>query len=224
MLKIARKNANNSINMKKPISFMSLFIVALLLCSCEYKSILPTETNALSHYPILIPTETMVFISEKRDNEYYLRESLDVFGCFNRTTGGLILADVNFDGRKDILVSQGLFGTQALVRFACFLGCEETYELNESFSNISNPALDTENRKILSTWRNWAASHSWAMYSYENGEFIETIRLTSQPEEIGPETTYEIFVWQYIIEILTNGSDGENVETEVFLTMLYSNQ
>ena len=128
--------------------------------------------------------EAKVFISERRMDEYHLLCSFDVQGCGENAAGGLILTDVNFDGINDILVCQGHFGAQGMVRYACYLGSNGAFELNESFSEIANPSLDTKNRRVLSTWRNRAASHSWAMYSYISGEFIETDRLTQEPSSI----------------------------------------
>jgi len=162
--------------------------------------------------------EVKVFVSQKSEDGYYLIQVLDVPGRIGNASGGLIIADVNFDGQRDILVSQGHFGNQGLVTFACFIYNNGVYKLNESFSDIPNPAIDNENNKILSTWRNWAASHSWAMFSYIDGEFIKTNMLTTSPEEWGirdeGELNYPIDVWRYEVETMRNG----NIETEIYLT------
>ena len=167
-------------------------------------------------------SDVKVFISEYRDEEYHFLESLEVFGRSGNISGGLIIADVNFDGHKDILVPQGHFGAQGTVHYACYLSVGGTYALNESFSKIANPSLDFQNRKILSTWRNMAVSHSWAMYSYINGEFVETDRLTSAPEIIGDMSEdglgYKIEVWNYTSEHYSDGS----VESEIHLTSDYT--
>ena len=129
---------------------------------------------------------------------------------------------MNFDGQKDFLVVQGHFGSQGMVKYTCFLASGGTYELNESFSHIANPSLDVQNQKVLSTWRNWAASHSWAMYSFIKGKFTETDRLTQEPEvteeirEDGSEA--ELEVWRHEIEHF----NLKNTETEVYLTSDYS--
>ena len=129
---------------------------------------------------------------------------------------------MNFDGQKDILVFQGLFGSQGAARYACFLSTGDTYETNEDFSYIMNPALDEHNKRILSTWRNHAASHSWAMFAYENGVFIETDRMTEEPEVTGDMREdglgVEIIVWKNTIERFCNG----NTETEEYLTSNYT--
>ena len=168
--------------------------------------------------------ETMVFISEKRNNTYYLLDCLSIPGLMGTISGGLILVDVNFDGSKDILVSLGHFGAQGLVRFACYLSSNDTFILNESFSNIPNPSLDVTNNKVLGTMRNWAASHSWMMYSYINGEFIKTDRLTEEPEiweKMGKDGLgVEVEVWKKTIEHFSNG----NIESEIYLTSDYTDE
>ena len=166
--------------------------------------------------------EAKIFISEKINDDYHFLYSLDIPGRIGNVSGGLMLTDVNFDGQKDILVSQGHFGNQGLVTFACFLGINGTYKPNESFSSIANPSLDIQNQKVLSTWRNWAASHSWAMYSYIKGEFIETDRLTEEPDETGEMKGdglgVEIEVWKNTTERFKNG----NTETKIYLTSDYT--
>ena len=166
--------------------------------------------------------EAKVFLSEIRNDAYYFLNSYPVQGRIGNASGGLILTDINFDGHKDILVSQGHFGAQGSVTFACYLGSDDTYILNDSFSKIANPALDVQNHRILSTWRNMAVSHSWAMYSYINGQLIETDRLTQEPiitkitNEDGIEE--EIEVWGHMIEHFNNG----DIESEIYLKSDYS--
>ena len=170
--------------------------------------------------------EAKVFVSEKRNGEYHFLFYLEVTGRIGNVSGGLILTDVNFDGHKDILVSLGHFGNQALVRFACFLYVNGRYKQNDSFSEIANPSLDVQNKKVLSTWRNWAASHSWAMFSYENSVFTETHRLTWQPEERGEyiegEHGLEIISRRFTIEHFIDGIGSENTITEIYLSSDYT--
>ncbi|MDR1617192.1 MAG: hypothetical protein LBR98_09320 [Syntrophomonadaceae bacterium] len=162
--------------------------------------------------------ETKIFVSEKRNGAYYFLENLDVPGRIDNAAAGLIITDANFDGRKDVLVSQGQFGNQGLARFACFLDGDGSYSLNGGFSDIANPAIDRQSQKILSSWRNSAASHSWAMFSYINGEFIETERLTQEPESWTAE--YDIEVWRHVVKY----TSAENKETESYLTSDYTDQ
>jgi len=170
--------------------------------------------------------EAKVFVSEKRNGEYYFLFYHEVTGLVDMFSRGLILIDVNFDGQKDILVSLGHFGIQGLERFACFLYDNGRYKKSDSFSAIANPSLDVQNKKILSTWRNSSASHSWAMFSYENDVFTETHRLTWQPEETGeyPEGGHgpEIISRRFTIEHFFDGIGDENTITEIYISSDYT--
>ena len=181
-----------------------------------------TDSLGVRHARDFDLSDVKVFISEYRDEEYHFLESLEGFNRSGNISGGLIIADVNFDGNKDILAPIGHFGVQGAVAFNCYLSVDGTYVLNESFSEIANPSLDFQNCKILSTWRNMAVSHSWAMYSYINGEFVETDRLTSAPEIIGDMSEdglgYRIEVWKYTSEHYSDGS----IESEIHLTSDYT--
>lgn len=42
-----------------------------------------------------------------------------------------------------------------------------------TFTEIPNPAVDVENKMILSQWRNWAASHSWAEYKFQDNAYVQ---------------------------------------------------
>lgn len=165
-----------------------------------------------------IPHEARLFVSEKRDGEYYLLDILDIPGRFGNASGGLILMDVNFDGHRDILVLRGHSGTQGSVSFTCFIYHEGTYTHNPSFSGISNPRIDAQNQRILSVWRNWAASHGRAMFLYVDGVFVITDILTTEPEEVGErrdgEPNAPVYVWRYTVESVRNG----NIETKIYLT------
>ena len=161
--------------------------------------------------------EAKIFVSEKRGGELSPLHIFDV-QRMGSAVGGLIIADVNFDGRRDILVKQGHFGAQGLVMFSAFIYDNGEYEANGSFSQISNPSIDVENQRILSVWRNWAASHSWAKYAYENGQFVMTDILTTSPEEWGErgedELNAPIFCWRYEVTQIRDG----NRETTAYLS------
>jgi len=156
-----------------------------------------TDTNPVPGHEFLNCRETRLFISEMRNDEYHFLDGFEVPGRTQNATGGLILVDVDFDGHRDILVLLGSFGNQAAAMYACFIYDNGTYNYNASFSELMNPSLDVQNRRVLSTWRNHAASHCWAMYSYANGTFIETDRLTESGvwDEESPESMS--FVWTY---------------------------
>ena len=124
-----------------------------------------------------------------------LRQELLVYEELNRATiSNLVLEkDVNFDGKNDILLWLGHFGNQGLIRYACYLNIDDEFVECPSFSEIANPAVDEANQVVLSSWRNWAASHSWAMYYLIDGEYTETERLTEEP--IFTEDDEELWTW-----------------------------
>lgn len=98
--------------------------------------------------------------------------------------------DVNFDNIPDLLICTGLHGNQGLETYYCFLQTEDGFVEAPSFTDISNPAIDTENQLILSQWRNWAASHSWAEYKCQDNEFVMYRELCEEPESHS-----DIWVW-----------------------------
>ncbi len=164
--------------------------------------------------------ERKIFVSDKTDDKVVLHSVLDCSGEMGTAASNkLYLADVNFDGRKDILTDNGHFGSQKLVTFTCYLDVNDQYARCDSFSAISNPSVDSVNKKILSTWRNWAASHSWAMFSYDGEQYIMTDQLTEElvnPQDV-PSPEEEI--WKYTI---TRLSDGDMGEVESFTTDDYT--
>lgn len=52
------------------------------------------------------------------------------------------------------------------------------YEYCPAFYEIENPEIDAEYQLVRRAWRNWAASHSWAIYRYVDGEFVVQSVLT----------------------------------------------
>ena len=111
--------------------------------------------------------------------------------------------DINFDGANDILLWLGHFGNQGLIRYACYLQTNDGFIICPSFTKIMNPAVDTEGKVILSSWRNMAVSHSWAIYDYINGEYVETERLTEEPAS--SDNNDESIVWSWTDEVFANG-------------------
>ncbi len=155
--------------------------------------------------------ERFIFVYE--NDSFIFKEALDASAEMGAVPqNSLQLIDINFDGILDILVDNGHFGTQGFVTYTCFINDNGNYIKCDSFSNIPNPSIDTENKKILSTWRNWAASHSWAIFTLQNNEFVMTDCLT-EAEDLNENA------WIYTIEKLI---DDKLQETEKFTTNDYS--
>lgn len=134
-----------------------------------------------------------------RTDEY----SVSLYPSLEKT---FYLLDVNFDGFNDILILTGYYGTQGAACYTCWLWDAGTgaYIQNDSFSDIPNVSIDRDSHRVLGCWRNWAASHSWAMYQYIDGEFVMTSMLTI--EAIWDDTlSEEPTRWQYTDERLIDG-------------------
>ena len=119
-----------------------------------------------------------------KDGEVFevLRQNLDKYAVlpYPHVKRMVLEVDVDFDGNNDVLIWLGRFGTQAAVRYACYLQRDRELEECPSFSYIPNPAVDAQGKVILSCWREWAASHSYAKFFFIDGEFVEKERLTEE--------------------------------------------
>lgn len=147
---------------------------------------------------------------------YDLEPDKDGFDSYR--TDSFSLADINFDGTNDIILDRGETGNQALhFEFGWIWNPnEENYELSESYLTIENPSTDQKQKVIRSNWRNSAASHGWALYKFENGEFVMKSRLTEDflmsdevPAELNAPDDATVIRWME--EIFEN---GEVVDTK----------
>jgi len=119
-------------------------------------------------------------IVEKDDNIVdIIHQNGDEFGSahFNKPSEWIYEADANFDGKADILIHLGRFGAQGLILYSCYLQHDSGFEKYENFSEISNPIIKSENKIILSSWRETGASHGYAVYSFVDGDFKRTEQL-----------------------------------------------
>jgi len=127
-------------------------------------------------------------------------------------TDRMSLTDINFDGEKDIVLETGGFGTQMLSYEYGWIWDQAggVYESSPTYCLIVNPTVDQEHQLVRSFWRNSAGSHSWAIYRYEGGEFVEKSVLTEEflppdevPEELAAPDVVEVIRWRE--EIMENG-------------------
>ena len=151
--------------------------------------------------------ECKVLVSRETSGGLRHIQTLDILERPTADAGGsLVLTDVDFDGRPDLLVCLGHFGAQGLVRYECFLQREDGFVLQESFHDIPNPSVDAENQMILSQMRHSAVSHGWGKYAYRDGAFVQVAYLT---EESIPGSSQESedgsLVWQWTEETLRKG-------------------
>lgn len=154
---------------------------------------------------------------------YELRPAEEVGGDYafgDSRNDRISFEDINFDGDKDIVLSAGHFGNQGLLREFAWIWNRKSgrYEYCSAYYEIENPQIDAENRLIRSSWRNWAASHSWAIYRYVDGEFVVQSVLTEEllqgdmiPEEL--EAPEDAEVWRWEEEVY---KDGEVTEVKTY--------
>lgn len=150
--------------------------------------------NAKMYWEVFVMDgETIVTILRIEDEEH---------GSAFSTDPEMVLEyDVNFDGINDILLCLGHFGNQGAIAYKCYLAEDNTFTHCPSFTNIVNPSIDSDAHIVRSQWRNWAASHSWAIYICQDNVFTMTECLTEslKIEEDGTET------WFWQDEILKDG-------------------
>lgn len=79
--------------------------------------------------------------------------------------------DVNFDGKKDILLFWFYTGAQSAQVYQCYLATEDGFELCDSF-DMSNPRIDADNRQIIGSHRGGAGYYELTYYQYEGNEFV----------------------------------------------------
>ena len=129
--------------------------------------------------------------------------------------------DVNFDNVPDLLVCTGHHGNQGAVIYYCFLQTDEGFVEAPTFTDILNPSVDTENKLILSQWRNSALSHSWEEYKFQNNAYSIDRDLCEYAEvpEDGKDASDYIWVWTVNGEVI--GRSDELSESEI-ADLLYS--
>ena len=125
--------------------------------------------------------------------------------------------DVNFDGLSDLLICTGHHGNQGALTYYCFLQTNSGFVEEPSFTDISNPGIDEENKLILSQWRNTAASHSWAEFKCQNNTYI-MYRELREDWKMG-DSGEDIWVWTVNGE--TIGRSDELSMEEIY-DLLYS--
>lgn len=131
-----------------------------------------------------------------------------------------IYRDANFDKIPDLLICTGHHGNQGLITYYCFLQTDDGFVESPTFTDIPNPAIDEENKLILSQWRNTAASHSWAEFAYQDGKYIMVRELCEDllPSDETQEVDKEIWVWTVNGEVLGRSDEltAEEIENLIY--------
>ena len=129
--------------------------------------------------------------------------------------------DVNFDDVPDLLICSGHHGNQGAITYYCFLQTDTGFVEAPTFTDIPNPAVDAENKLILSQWRNSATSHSWAEFKYKDNAYAlsRELREDEAPFREGQDANEYIWVWTINGEEI--GRSDELSEIEI-ADLLYS--
>ena len=114
----------------------------------------------------------------------------------------------------------GSYGTQMLTYKYGWIWEQASgrYAFSPTFAGIGDPAIDVKHQLVRSSWRNWAASHSWAIYRYVDGQFVMQGRLTEEvlfTEDIPPELEVPegAEVWRWQEEIMEDGEVAEVINS-----------
>lgn len=84
-----------------------------------------------------------------------------------------------------------------------------------TFTDIPNPAVDTENKLILSQWRNSAASHSWAEYKYQDNEYVMDRELREDIASYEEEQNSDEDIWVWTVNGEEIGRSDVLSESEI---------
>lgn len=130
----------------------------------------------------------------------------------------MLYVDVDFDGKNDLLIYEGCYGSDGKVCYSCFLQTDSGFTNSNEFSLIPNPCIDFKNKEIRGSWRNWAASHSWAKYKFVDGVFVEDKVLTENPikkEDDTSDSDENKYLWAYDIDGVEIARGDKNTKEEI---------
>ncbi len=164
--------------------------------------------------------KVQILVPEREDSEY------SVFGDYCNSY--FQMQDISFDGIKDIILNAGNYGNaQTNYEFGWIWDKESgEYKECESYRGIENPYADEKQKLVRSSWRNGAVSHGFAIYRYEDGEFVMKSEMEESllyDDEIPAdlEVPEGAEVWQWVETIY--GDDGEK-ETRSFMAVKLSGE
>lgn len=109
----------------------------------------------------------------KDDDDFYAEPNeLNLDG---ERTDSCQMADVTFDGNKDLLVFLGTYGNQGVAYWDAYIWDEakKKFILVPSFREIPNPTINEKGKFIESFSRGSAADYETGKWKYKEGKFVE---------------------------------------------------
>ncbi len=115
-------------------------------------------------------------------------------------TIGLILEDINFDGFKDLRI-QEMQPAGANVPYLYWIWNKDKslFERNSDLDIISNPVIDSTNKKIISEVRDSATTYFTNEYKFEKDKLIQTKEIKKEYDENDPSKA------KFTVKELKNG-------------------
>ncbi|MDR0272735.1 MAG: hypothetical protein LBI27_05405 [Clostridiales bacterium] len=155
----------------------------------EYRFVLTGVYCHIYRMPTYMPliTPTVLYAFDENDEpilfmefDHNDMESIYYYFYASDFILGIYLADVNFDGCRDIVISGNSGGTYAISWYPTWLwdAETETFVYSPSFSRIGNASIDWENQLIFSWNRSGIDYQYYDYYQFIDGEFINTNSLT----------------------------------------------
>lgn len=123
--------------------------------------------------------------------------------------------DVNFDDVPDLLICTGHHGNSGLLTYYCFLQTEDGFVESPTFTDIPNPAIDADNQLILSQWRNYAVSHSWAEFQYQDDTYVMIRELCEDAIWESGDSASDNLVWIWTVNGEEIGRSDKLSEEEI---------
>lgn len=122
------------------------------------------EENRITSWEITIDETGQIIETEIDPGSCYFPED---------GTGVLREEDVNFDGRKDIVIYKGSLGAQGFEQCDCYLNDGEKFIPCKGYDEIPNPNPDEQSEKVYGTVRDGADRYYELTYEIQGDEAVK---------------------------------------------------
>ncbi len=123
--------------------------------------------------------KSKIIVSKINDDKRELLQVFDslVFHIRDSSEDNIEVLDVNFDGEEDFLIYYGSVGNQAANVYNCYIYENGEYVYQKEFTNILNPSIDRENKRIYGNSRGSANTRYYTIVKYIDKKFVATDEL-----------------------------------------------